>query len=584
MPRKASGEIKTSIIKKKQKNGDLYAYERKYRYDSEKGNNICLGDKILGKMIDGKIIETRSKKKNNLENSIDENKESLELTATKNKVGANNILDYIGKKSQIDQNLYDIADIGDARKIISIARYLVSTGGHTLPAIEEWQLNHKLPYEDGITQKVYGELFEKIGFNTNLVQNYFKKRVNYCNTELIIAYDSSTLSTYSTNQEYARYGYNKEGLNLPTIKYIILYSIKDEQPIAFSRVPGNLPDVTSVINAIKQLQALGIKVAEMATDNGYYSEANIGELLFQKMNFITLVKPSLKWVKDEIDKHIDEFSNQGNYCTSEQNMIGFVVPVTRQFSHVIQKSDKRTGVKKGDKQNFNAKIYLHLYLNEDKKLEEDRKNRKEINEIMEMINNGLNPEDLDEKSYKISQKCLKITKKRGGKYVAEIDSDAVKEVNKYNGMMALISNKKKNSKSCLKKYRLREKIEENFGRFKDDCDGNRVRVWSDIKFQGRIFVQFVALGYYDCFYSELKRIKKEIDDVISNEKVSKQELSVYRSLKTWLHDMSLERILMWFDTIEETVVSSKLSRKYWTTETTKRDELFLNLLVVNRIN
>ena len=47
--------------------------------------------------------------------------------------------------------------------------------------------------------------------------------------------------------------------------------------------------------------------------------------------------------------------------------------------------------------------------------------------------------------------------------------------------------------------------------------------------------------------------------------------------------MSLERILMWFDTIEETVVSSKLSRKYWTTETTKRDELFLNLLGVNDI-
>lgn len=101
-------------------------------------------------------------------------------------------------------------------------------------------------------------------------------------------------------------------------------------------------------------------------------------------------------------------------------------------------------------------------MNEDKKLEEDRKNRKEINEIMEMINNGLNPEDLDEKSYKISQKCLKITKKRGGKYVAEIDSDAVKEVNKYNGMMASISNKEKNSKSCLKKIQIKRKNRRKF--------------------------------------------------------------------------------------------------------------------------
>ena len=109
------------------------------------------------------------------------------------------------------------------QKIISITQYLVSSGGHTLSAIEEWQLNHKLPYEDGVTQKVYGELFEKIGFDTTLIQNFIKKHLNYCNTELVIAYESTTQSTYSNNQECARYGYNKEGLNLPAIKYIILF-------------------------------------------------------------------------------------------------------------------------------------------------------------------------------------------------------------------------------------------------------------------------------------------------------------------------------------------------------------------------
>ena len=37
--------------------------------------------------------------------------------------------------------------------------------------------------------------------------------------------------------------------------------------------------------------------------------------------------------------------------------------------------------------------------------------------------------------------------------------------------------------------------------------------------------------------------------------------------------MSLERLLSWFDVVEETVVSSNLKRKYWITETTKRDNL-----------
>ena len=85
MQKKSSGEVKTSIIKKKQKNGYIYAYERKYKYDSVKKNNICLGDTLLGRLVDGNIVETRAKKKNK--------KEALELTATKTKIGANNILD-----------------------------------------------------------------------------------------------------------------------------------------------------------------------------------------------------------------------------------------------------------------------------------------------------------------------------------------------------------------------------------------------------------------------------------------------------------------------------------------------------------
>ena len=56
MQKKSSGEVKTSIIKKKQKNGYIYAYERKYKYDSVKKNNICLGDTLLGRLVDGNIV------------------------------------------------------------------------------------------------------------------------------------------------------------------------------------------------------------------------------------------------------------------------------------------------------------------------------------------------------------------------------------------------------------------------------------------------------------------------------------------------------------------------------------------------
>ncbi|MDD3153498.1 MAG: hypothetical protein PHS41_01415 [Victivallaceae bacterium] len=74
----------------------------------------------------------------------------------------------------------------------------------------------------------------------------------------MIALDSTTVSTYSENQREARQGFNKDRDGLPAIKLLTLYSVKDREPIAFAKQPGNIPDVISVKNAIAQMKCLGI--------------------------------------------------------------------------------------------------------------------------------------------------------------------------------------------------------------------------------------------------------------------------------------------------------------------------------------
>lgn len=53
-------------------------------------------------------------------------------------------------------------------EIISLARYLLATNGQSLPEILAWQYNHPLPYEDGITEDVYHNLFVQLGTDENL--------------------------------------------------------------------------------------------------------------------------------------------------------------------------------------------------------------------------------------------------------------------------------------------------------------------------------------------------------------------------------------------------------------------------------
>ena len=91
------------------------------------------------------------------------------------------------------------------------------------------------------------------------VKNFLRPaRANRSPSKSSIAFDSTTVSTYSDNQIEARYGYNKSGDGLKTVKLLTQYCLDTGQPIAYSRQPGNIPDVISVINAVEQLSVFGI--------------------------------------------------------------------------------------------------------------------------------------------------------------------------------------------------------------------------------------------------------------------------------------------------------------------------------------
>lgn len=131
---------------------------------------------------------------------------------------------------------------------------------------------HPLPYREVITEDVYGDLFKDVGRNEEGVQCYFSARAARLGKSPVLAFDSTTISTYSENQSEARRGFNKNGDGLNTIKLLTLYSVKAREPVAFAKQPGNIPDVISIENTLTQLKCLNLKNPLIVTDNGYYSQ------------------------------------------------------------------------------------------------------------------------------------------------------------------------------------------------------------------------------------------------------------------------------------------------------------------------
>lgn len=581
MPAKASGEIKTRIVHQLQKNGDIYVLERKTLYDPVKKYNKVLSSRILSKIPKGEHVPvpTRPRRRKSEKTEIQQHS-SLAVSASRMKVGMMDIIDHIGKISGIDEAIYANTDSGTAQKLLSLSRYLLATNGQPFPGITAWQYTHPLPYEDGMSEDVYHALFERVGRDEELQQNFFADRCASLHGHAVLAYDSTTISTYSKNLPEARRGFNKAGDGLDTIKLLTLYSIETRQPVAFTKQPGNLPDVVTIENALRQLEALNLNHAEIITDNGYYSESNLSEMLHARFDFITLAKTSIKWVRKELDAHRDELRNISSACPFDPNTHGITIMLMHDFTHTRKYASRSKNIPKGKEETFRRRIYLHLFFHPFRRVEQDAAFDKDLLGLKTLLEEGTAVEELADNAQEKVKHYLTV-RHYGSKVTVVFNEKAIAERKAYHGYFALVSNSEKETFECLRKYRRRETIEFFFELGKQRTDGARTRVWSTDVLRGRMFVQFVSLCYYEYLSEAIRQLKTGLAKANGDpEHDTKGNLAMEAKLKSWLDNTPVYLALQWFDTVEEVKVSTKLRNKRWTTESTQRDQMFLKKLGV----
>ena len=135
-----------------------------------------------------------------------------------------------------------------------------------------------------------------LGQVISISQNYFRRRASPAVSQKFFATDSTTVSSYSEFLNDVRSGYNKDNNGLASVKLLSLFCLNDHQPIAFIRQPGNVPDVISVLKAIKQLSVLGMDKPLLVLDGGFFSEANILVFIHSHTKFLMREQLDGKWI------------------------------------------------------------------------------------------------------------------------------------------------------------------------------------------------------------------------------------------------------------------------------------------------
>ncbi|MDR2356881.1 MAG: transposase [Oscillospiraceae bacterium] len=570
MPKKASLEPKTGQVNVKRGNGDIYIYERTTKYNPEKRFNEVISSHLVGKIPAGKteMVSTRPRRA----------KASVPKLASSKRIGVACILEWIGRESGIDQDLLHATDRTTAEKILSIARYWNANPGKTIPYIEEWQINHDIPYRDGISQDGCYALMKAIGTDADMQQKFFRARADRVPSKSSIAFDSTTVSSYSENQIEARYGYNKSDDGLKSVKLLTQYCLETGQPIAYARQPGNIPDVISIINASKQLSVFGMEKPMFVMDAGFYSEDNMLTLIRSHIKFLVAGKLNASWIKSEFDGILNSISQLSNHCPFDPSVYGMAIATQHNFRRVRERS--RSNISKGDVVTEEHRIYLYLYRNAAKAECDTASLADDIRKVQEHLKAEVQP--ISEGERRIADKYLMIRNTRGGLSIT-YNEEAFQDATRFAGCFILVSNAPLDVWDALRKYRRREKIEEHFRMDKQYVDGNRTRVWYPDSLSGRFFCQFVALCYHEYLHQAISNLKKTLaikngDPLHDTEQNLKEE----KALLNWLNSMSIERLFAWFDCIEETTVYTNMSKCRWQTETIKRDRLFLSRLGIIR--
>ena len=571
MGRTRTGKTHNGQVRVTQKNGDVYVYERVTAYNPDTMKTYTVKKTLIGKIPFGQneMIPTRPKKKS-LKGSPDV---ETVVQASRTRVGATDILKWVGEESGITEHLHSSFPEGDAQKIETVAQYFVATDGRTIPHLEKWQFEHETPYRDGMSEDCCGRLFEDLAMNESGIQSYFSLRFSSCSTKRpIIALDTTSVDTYSANQYEFRYGFSKETGRLPSQKQLTIMAVENLQPIAFEQQPSNIPDAISIRNAIMRMQALGDVKPLVVTDNGFYSEDNCALFVKYGISFLSRMSVKTGWIKEQfktVQKNIHSYSNK---CPFDSDTYGMTVKAEHVYNLVRERT--RGKFKAGDTQQVTKNMYLHFFFSDSRGVSERAIFTQEIDDLINSVKSGT---ELTTHGERMVERYLIISKDDAGNVTdVQPNNDAINEHWEELGFFVLVSNSEKDTFDALKYYRWRNRIENLYEIQKNTADGKRPRVWSPARLRGRQFVQFISASYY-CFLSHrINELKQSLgqDDGVK----SASEIKLEKSLLKWLNNVSISQMLEWFDAVTLQQIKSPYASKRITSETTKRDELFLRKL------
>lgn len=458
------GGIMSSIVYVKAANGTKYAYKNISYWDKEKKKPAqkreCIGhvDPITGEIVP-------NRKKGDASRAKQDPAADASPKCTVKSCGVSLLLDKAAAETGLLKVLRKVYP-DDYSRILTCAYYLISEGGALCHA-EPWSSDHVNPYGRMLSDQRISELLIRTGAGKGM--EFFCEWIKAQKQDEYFAMDISSVSSYSSLNEFVRYGYNRDGEDLPQINLLMVTGEESTLPIYYRVIPGSIKDVRTVKESLKELGMIFSGGLHYVMDKGFYSKKNVDEFYASHSKFMIGVPFTSGIAKNAVAENRGDMVSHHNYCSIFGDELYATTKYTKWDGH---------------------RCYVHTYY-DSLKAELDHKR---FNHLLLVCHEELTQgKECPEHQYCYKKFFhVKTTPKRGRR--VEYNEEEIRAYRRnYAGWFVMATNDIKDPVKALEIYRRKDAVEKSFDDLKNDLDMKRLRIHSAAAMDGRIFIQFIAL-------------------------------------------------------------------------------------------
>lgn len=455
-------------------NNTTYVYETTSYWDKQKKqprqHRVCIGKKDPKT---GKLIPSKSKTQPRLCKDFG------------NAYLLQSIVERIGLISILQKTFPDIW-----QEILACVFFEVSER-KPLYLCESWSETTDIAYPINLSSQRISDLLKMIGNRDKERMEFFRAWAAKRAEHEYLAFDITSISSYSQRITQIEYGYNRDGDSLGQINLGMVFGQTSLLPIYYQLYPGSIHDVNTLHNMIAYTEHLNVKTIRYILDKGFYSQKNIMDMLKKRIQFAVAL-PFTTNLASRLSNAVRRTINHSAHSFMFNDDILYAHTKTIRYGR--------------------NRLKAFIYYNERQYLEAKEALLKKILALETIIKENQSVKGMDHAYLKY----LLVRKTKSGPIVQH-DETAIETALRNKGYFIIVSNAVDDMQEALALYRSKDSIEKAFDNLKNELDLKRLRVHSDMAMAGRLFIAFLAL----ILYSWISRRMKE---TTLNQKWTQEEL------------------------------------------------------------